>query len=301
MQVDIGAAGITCQKLGEAETMVDGGIEDVLIPYNIVGEPKLERLAALLGRARITVSVDDAALLPGLSGAARRAGVELGVLVECDTGLGRAGVDTPMRAIELARAVAGTDGLRFEGFLTYPAPDGAVGFLSAAAEGAAAHGLDAKVVSAGGTPNMWAAGELVPVVNEYRAGTYAFHDRKTVAAGAGRLEDVALTVRATVVSRPARDRAILDTGSKSLASDPNPAGGPGTIVEAPGSSIVRVDEEHGYVSVGEGDGDTLELGRQVTVVPNHACVVANLFDELWLERDGRITGRWRVTARGRSR
>jgi D-serine deaminase-like pyridoxal phosphate-dependent protein len=286
-QLALGAVGITCQKLGEVETMVDGGVTDVLLAYNVLGEAKLARLAALLERALVTVTVDDEALLPGLQRAA--AGRELGMLVDCDTGLGRTGVPTPERAAELAAAVERTDGLRFDGYFTYPAPPGAREFLGRAAEL-----LEPRVVSVGGTPRMWQADELRPTATEYRAGTYVFHDRATVAAGAATLDDVALTVRATVVSRPARDRAILDAGSKALSSDPGPGDGFGTILEAPSARIEQLNEEHAYVRLGD---EQLELGQQVSIVPNHACVVVNLFDEL-VTTDG---GAVRVDARGRSR
>jgi D-serine deaminase-like pyridoxal phosphate-dependent protein len=277
-QIELGAVGITCQKLGEAEVMVDAGIEDVLIPYNIVGEAKLERLRALAERARVSVTVDSEEVLRGLDGA------DVGVLVECDTGLGRAGVQTPDQAISLARTI----GDRFEGFLTYPTPPGAAAFLSAATAQ-----IKAPSVTTGGTPTMWSAHELRPLVTEYRVGNYAFCDRKSVAAGAATLDDVALTVHATVVSRPTGDRAILDAGSKSLTMDPGPDEFFGEILEAPNSKIFDLNEEHAYVAVGP--GDDLDFGRRVRIVPNHACVVANLFDEL--HADGE---RWRVDARGRS-
>jgi len=105
-------------------------------------------------------------------------------------------------------------------------------------------------------------------------------------------------VRATVVSRPTATRAILDTGSKALAYDPGPDEGHGLIVEAPASSIVNLNEEHGYVELAP--GDSLELGQQVHVVPNHTCVVSNLFDEFLVERGGEIVDRWRIDARGKS-
>ena len=298
-QVGLGAVGITCQKLGEAETMVDAGIDDVLVSFNLVGEPKLERLARLLEQARVTAIADDVELLPGLAGAAALAGRQLGVLVDCDTGLGRTGVQTPEAAAELARAVAAHDGLRFDGFVTYPAPDDMLAFFSEAVQRTARAGLESAVVSAGGTPRMWECERLLPTVTEYRVGTYAFHDRNTVAAGAAGLDDVALTVHATVVSRPTRGRAILDAGSKALSSDLSSEPGYGLILEAPRSTIEKLNEEHAYVAVAP--GDSLELGQVVRIVPNHACVVSNLFDELVLV-DGEEPARTlAVDARGRSR
>ncbi len=145
---------------------------------------------------------------------------------------------------------------------------------------------------------MWASGRLRPLVTEYRVGTYAFHDRATVAAEAATLDDVALTVHATVVSRPAPDRAILDSGSKALTSDPGPDDGLfGAILEAPGARIVKLNEEHAYVELG---AEQLEVGQRVRVVPNHACVVANLFDDLVVVGEGREPERRPVDARGRS-
>ena len=108
MQVALGATGLTCQTLGEAETMADAGLGDVLLPANLLGEPKLTRLSQLLERAAVTVAVDDVRALPGLAEAAARADASLRVLVECDTGQGRMGVATPKDAGELALAVAGT-------------------------------------------------------------------------------------------------------------------------------------------------------------------------------------------------
>lgn len=293
-----GAAGITCQKLGEAETMVASGLVDVLVPYNIVGRSKLERLARLIDQASIAVSVDDAELLRGLEWAASESGHELCVLVECDTGLGRTGVQTPADAAELAWLIARFPSLRFGGFLTYPTPPGAREFLAEAVNRSEQRGLQATIVSTGGTPGMWSSGDLRPVVNEYRAGVYAFHDRNTLSAGAGTLEDVALTVAATVVSRPSHEHGVLDAGSKSLSSDHGPDSGYGLIVEAPESTITRLYEEHAYVEFAP--GETLELGETVHVVPNHACVVANLFDEFLVTRSGEVVERWAVDARGRS-
>jgi D-serine deaminase-like pyridoxal phosphate-dependent protein len=219
------------------------------------------------------------------------------VLVDCDTGLGRTGVQSPEAAATLAAEVAGRRELHLAGFVTYPAPDGAAAFLREAVAAAAGRGLAAEVVSAGGTPRMWDAERLLPTVTEYRAGTYAFHDRSTVAAGAASLDDVAMTVRATVVSTPARGRAVLDAGTKALTSDPGPDVGFGLVLEAPGSRLARLNEEHGYLELAP--GESLELGQQVSVVPNHACVVSNLFERFVVHRGGAAVAEWPVDARGR--
>ena len=142
---------------------------------------------------------------------------------------------------------------------------------------------------------MWSAAELRPLVSEYRVGTYVFNDRNTLATGAAALDEVALTIAATVVSR--RDgRAILDAGSKALASDTAEEGWYGLVLEAPGSRIEQLNEEHAYVALGA--SDELELGQQVRIVPNHVCVAVNLFDELVGVRGYEVQLRWPV-ARGR--
>jgi len=293
-QLELGAVGLTCQKLGEAETMIDAGLDDVLIAFNLVGDRKLERLAGLMRRATVRVTFDNPALLPGLAGAARAAGEELGVLVDCDTGLGRTGVTEPARAATLAAEASRTDGLRFDGFLTYPVFAESRSFLEEAVELA---DVDVPTVSVGGTPTMWHAEELRPLVTEYRAGVYAFGDLNTIAAGVGSLDEVALTVRATVVSRPAPDRAVLDAGTKALAADRGRDGGFGHVVEVPSSAIVKLDEEHAYLRLG-GD-DSLRLGQTVSVVPNHACPAVNLHDDLVAVQAGEVVDRWRVDARGK--
>jgi len=297
-QVELGAAGLTCQTLHEAETMVAAGFRDILLPYNVLGAARLERLAALLARATVVVSVDDDRLLPGLQRAAADARAELGVLVDCDTGLGRTGVQSPEAAAELGAAVARRTGLRFEGFLTFPTPPGARDFLAAARVLAERAGLAVATVSAGGTPTMWESGRLLPVVSEYRVGLYAFHDRSSVAAGAATLGDVALTVLATVVSRAAPKRAVLDAGSKALSSDRGPDDDFGLVLEAPSSHVVKLNEEHAYLELAA--GDELELGQQVRVVTNHACVATNLFEELVIVQGDTVVARWPI-ARGRSR
>ena len=295
-QLELGATGLTCQTIGEAETMAAAGFDDLLLPTNVLADHKLARLARLLERAAVSVAVDDVQVLAGLAQAAARAGRPLRVLVECDTGHGRMGVASPREAADLADAIDRADPLEFAGFLTYPFPAGALELLEQAVDEAAARGIETRTVSVGGTPAMWTVARH-SAVTEYRAGTYAFHDRATVAAGAATLEDVALTVCATVVSRPTRGRAILDAGSKSLSSDRSAADGFGLVLDAPQSTIVKLDEEHGYLELAA--GDDVRLGQQVRIVPNHACVVSNLFPELVLTRGGELAGRWAVDARGR--
>ncbi|MDX6752072.1 alanine racemase [Geminicoccaceae bacterium 1502E] len=298
-QVALGAVGIACQKLGEAEVMADAGLEDILIPYNLLGHAKLDRARALARRVRLTVACDSTVVADGLAEAFAAEGERLAVMVEVDSGMRRCGVGTAEEAAELAAHVAAKKSLRFAGFLTYPAPRGTAQVqevMSAAKELLASRGIDTPAVSGGGTPDMWRAHEA-PVVTEYRVGTYIYYDRMQVAAGAASYEDCALTIRTTVVSRPGSDRAVLDAGSKTLTSDIGNLDGHGYIVEYPEARITKLSEEHAQVDLSACAAKPA-VGEQVTVIPNHCCVVSNLFDSVAVAREGRIVGRFPIAARG---
>jgi D-serine deaminase-like pyridoxal phosphate-dependent protein len=289
-QLEAGAIGICCQKLGEAEVFVEAGARDVFVTFPIIGARKVERLAALAGAARVLVAVDSAEALEDLAAS----GADVDVVVDCDTGFGRTGVQSPAEAAALAQAVSAA-GLRFEGFMTYPAPPGCDAWLREAQELAGG-----GTISVGGTPNAFSTHELEGVT-ELRPGTYVYGDRACIANGSVPLEDCALRVVATVVSRPTPDRAILDAGSKALTSDlARGAEGHGLIVEYPDASIAMLSEEHGHVDL-SGCELRPRIGEVVTVIPNHACVVSNLVDEVVVHRSGAVEGTLPVAARGRIR
>lgn len=300
MQRDAGARGITCQKLGEAEIMVESGHDDILIAYNILGEEKLNRLGRLLSHTKVTVAADNPVVVAGLPQAAAIAGRDLDVVVECDTGRKRAGVETVAEAVALARDIASRPGLSFAGFMLYP-PENAVAetqaFLDAATAGIRELGLEPRIVSTGGTPNLVNLGKIKGVT-EHRAGTSVFNDRMMLAAGVAQLEDCALTVYATVVSRAGPERGILDSGSKTLTSDTGGLEGHGLILEHPQAKIARFAEEHGFLDL-SACNDRPNIGDVVRIVPNHVCVVVNMVDRLVTVRGDRIVGELPVAARGR--
>src|SRR6201994_2717197 len=162
-QIAAGARGITCQKLGEAEVMAEAGIDDILISYNLIGDEKMARLAALQARANVTVAADNSVVIAGLPQAAAMSGRPLSVVVECDTGRKRAGVETPAEAIALAREISASPGLTFAGFMLYPTETGwaeAQKFFDEALAGVREHGLDAAMVSTGGAAKMENGGRL---------------------------------------------------------------------------------------------------------------------------------------------
>ena len=296
MQLAAGAAGITCQKLGEAEVMALAGIRDIFLPYNILGEAKLERLVHLARRTTLSVTADSETTVRGLAGAMRRAGLTLPVLVEFDTGMNRCGVQTPQDAAGLARLIAGSEGLRFGGLMTYPTNANTDAFVRAARELLAPDGIPIERVSGGGTPQMWQAHEH-PEVNEHRAGMYVFGDRYTINSGALSIEDCSFTLRATVVSRPTDGRGIVDAGSKTFSSDLMGLEGHGLILEYPEARFYAMSEEHGHVDF-SACRQRPAVGERLTVIVNHCCPVANLFNQIVGVRSGQVEVVWPVAARG---
>ena len=296
MQVDAGAAGITCQKVSEAEVMADAGFTDIFIPYNILGEKKLKRLMALARRAAVCVTADSSVTVRGLSSAAREADLRLTVLVECDTGAHRCGVQSPAQAADLARLIAGLPNLHFGGLMTYPTNEQLDDFVRATRSLLEEDGLQIERVSGGGTPFMWQA-HTHRELTEHRAGIYVYGDRLTLRSGAVRLEDCAIKVHATVVSRPTPERGILDAGSKSLSSDLHGLDGYGLICEYPEATIYQLSEEHGHADFSACPRKP-EIGERVTIIPNHCCTVTSLFDEVVGMRQGEVEVTWQVAARG---
>ncbi|HSL31438.1 MAG TPA: alanine racemase, partial [Anaerolineales bacterium] len=244
MQLEAGAVGITCQKISEAEVMAEAGFDDIFLPYNIIGESKLKRLMNLARQIRLSVTADSAFTVHGLSKAAQQADVMLPVLVECDTGGQRCGVQSPQEAAELARLIAGLPGLHFGGLMTYPTPEHLDAFVQKTRSLIADDGLPMERVSGGGTPCMWQA-HTHAELTEHRAGIYVYGDRLTLRSGAVTLETCGLKIIATVVSRPTPDRGILDAGSKTLSSDLHGLDGYGYICEYPEARLYALTEEHG--------------------------------------------------------
>jgi D-serine deaminase-like pyridoxal phosphate-dependent protein len=299
-QMALGAAGITAQKLGEAEAMADGGIRDIFLPYNILGAAKLARLKALHDRVTLSVTTDSHDTLAGYAAQFRDPGHRLTVLIECDTGGGRCGVQSADEALSLARAIAVEPGLHYGGLMIYPrrgAVDETRAWLETTVAALTTAGLPPSIVSTGGTPDFLRAAE-VGTATEHRPGTYIYNDRMQVGWGHGTWEDCAMTVLTTVVSRPTPTRAVLDAGSKALAADLAPMPGHGRIVAYPDAVITALNEEHGIVDL-SACTTRPRIGERVRVIPNHACVVTNLFDQVHLLRGGKVVEIATVTSRGK--
>jgi D-serine deaminase-like pyridoxal phosphate-dependent protein len=314
LQLAAGAVGLTCAKLGEAEVMVDeAGVDDILIAYPIVGETKIKRLLALMERAQITVALDSAEAAGALSQAMLGTGRTLDVYLEVNTGQNRAGARAGDEAVALGMEIALLPGLRLVGVMTHEGHAGASApveieqlatdagrALVETAQRLRAAGVEIAHVSVGSTPSSWYT-PAVPGITEMRPGTYVFHDNNAFRHGRIGPDRCAARVVATVVSRPAPDRAIIDAGSKALALDPSPSHpGHGYIVGHPAATIARLSEEHGVVLLPD-DEPGFAVGDRVEIIPNHVCPAINLTDELTIVRDGRVVATWPVAARGKVR
>lgn len=312
MQRAAGASGLSLAKVGEAEVFVDAGFDDVFLAYPVVGEDKARGLLALSERARLAVGVDSTEGARTLAAPFRAAGRTLEVLLKVDVGYGRVGVP-PEGALRVAREVARLRGLRLRGVFTHAGhaylartprerdkvarSEGAI--LSSVAGRLRRAGLPIEEVSVGSTPTA-ALAMRARGVTECRPGNYVFHDASQVDLGTCGIDDCALTVIATVVSVPARGRAVLDAGSKTLSSDPlRPRPGGYGLLLGHRSRIESLSEEHGIIAVAR--GESFRVGERVRILPNHACVVVNLHDRLIGTSGGRVETVLPVAARGRVR
>jgi D-serine deaminase-like pyridoxal phosphate-dependent protein len=296
IQVDAGAVGITCQKLSEAEIMAEAGIQDIFLPYNILGESKLDRLMELARRVTLSVTTDSSIVAQGLSDTAASAEMDLLVFVEFDSGLHRCGVQSPAEAADLARLIHQLPGLRFGGLMTYPSNENLDPFVRETKSLLKTDGIDVERVSGGGTLSAREA-HTYSEVTEHRPGSYVYGDRYWMEQGVMPLETCALTVISTVVSRPTADRAILDAGSKSLSTDSMGLEGHGFILEYPQTKLYNLNEEHGYLDVSSCTQKP-DIGERVSVIPNHCCAVTNLFNHVIGVRNGQVEIVWPVAARG---
>ncbi len=307
LQVAAGCRGVTVATLDEAEVMVAAGITDVFVAYPIVGSAKVARLCRLAAVADIRVAADSRVVVEGISRGARAHGVEIGVRLEVDSGMGRCGVQSYRELLALARRTVRLPNIRFRGLMGYAGQSyqaspsdlrdcarGEAAQLVGYAERLREAGFSVAELSAGATPTSQHAADMAGIT-ELRPGTYVFSDRTMVHLGWGTLDDCALTVLATVVSRPTPSRAVLDLGTKTLTSDPTPDGDYGIAAGRPTLRVVELHEEHAVAAVPA--GVDIPIGSRLRIIPNHACGVVSMFDELIATRRDRVVGRWPVTAR----
>jgi D-serine deaminase-like pyridoxal phosphate-dependent protein len=302
-----GTSGIACQKLSEAEVMVDAGLAtQVLVTNQVVGELKTRKLAALNRRGEVLVCVDSAANVDEIARAAEEHGVEIGVLVEVDVGYHRCGVASVEEAVRLARHVAGARGVRLEGLQCFeghlvlePDPetraDGVARDLErvvAAREAIEAAGIPVNRVDAGSTTTYRFAAD-VDGIDEIQAGTYVFMD--VLYRDLAPEFELAASVLATVISRNVLGRAVIDVGTKAMSSDENVLP---VLEDAEVGEVVALHEEHGILRLGA--DCHLTVGDKVRLVPGHVCTTVNLYDQFVGVRGDRVVAAWDIPARGKS-
>lgn len=307
-QIEAGAMGITCQKLAEAEVMALAGIHDIFIANEIVGANKIRRLVNLAKWTDLKVAVDSVENVRDISMAARERGATVKILVEVNIGMNRCGVYPGKASLDLAREVDKGKGVKFEGLMGY---EGHTVFIPEFGEREAAakvslqslidtknllekDGLECKIVSAGGTGTYSIAGSF-PGVTEVEAGSYATMDGKYRSIDKiGKEFKQALTLLATVISRPDVDRAIIDAGKKAITEE---FGLP--IIDGFESEVelYRLAEEHGFLRT-QGTKDNLKAGDQVELIPTHGCTTINLHDCFYGIRSGIVECIWPIQARG---
>lgn len=312
-QIAAGAIGVTCAKLGEAEAVIHAGVRDVLIANQVVGSHKIARLINLARHSEIMVAVDNPQNVRDISEAAAAKGVTVRMLVEVNVGMNRCGVESGEPALALAKQIRQSPNLKFEGLMGYEGhtvakPDlkereanvrEAMQHLIDAKHYLEKHGVEVSIMSGGGTGTFNITGGI-PEMTEVQAGSYIFMDATyRNVEGVGDQFDCSLSVLATVVSRPAPDRVIVDTGLKVLAKEfgiPQPIG-------ITGVEMTGLSEEHGTLKfVGQvSDTDvSLTPGDKIEILPTHCCTTVNLHDRYYGIRNGIVESVWDIAARGKS-
>ncbi len=319
-QIAAGAVGLTCAKPAEAEVFADAGVEDLRIAYP-VSPTYAARVLALMDRVRLSIVVDDLGVAQAWSDVMQREGRRLPVLVKIDVGTHRCGVDPRERdAVAFVTAVSRMPGVDLRGLLSHAGHSYAataaddmrriageeVALLAEIRGGVEAQGVEVAEISVGSTPQALVSATL-DGITELRPGNYVFHDRTQVGLGVVGWSGCALRVMASVVSCPSAGRLVLDAGSKVLSSDAargyaGAAQGFGVVLGPDGTPdenllIERLSEEHAVVRVS--GTPRLRIGDRVTIIPNHACVVANLSNRYVVTDGDQVIDQPVIDARGR--
>jgi D-serine deaminase-like pyridoxal phosphate-dependent protein len=302
-QIELGAAGLTVAKTGEAEVFQEAGAPRILLHYPPLGSDKWERLASIVEQGvELTVAVDGVASAEGLSSALARRGLSATLLVELDVGLHRTGQTTSVEALTLAQELSELPALDVAGISCYPGhcrgDDDTIRarlelvdeLLRETRDAFSTAGIRCDRISGGSTPTRYLTHETC--VNELRAGTYALLDRAEAP-----LEECAIWVEVTVISDSVPGQIVVDAGSKTLTSDRHPDGAHGALVGWEAARLHTLNEEHGYVDVSSLE-EHPQLGARLRIVPNHACGCVNLHDGLLAVRNGIVDHVIDVSARG---
>jgi D-serine deaminase-like pyridoxal phosphate-dependent protein len=310
-QLGAGARGLTCAKVGEAEAMLPSGVKEIFVANSLVGRGLAPRLAALAERlADLRVGLTSEAHLEPLADLAAATGRRLGVMLAVDTGLGREGARSDDSARRIATRLARHPHLELKGLYCHEghfygvAPEQVPAVLETMLE--RMHQLRGTIDPALALwPGCSVTARLATKISRgrvqaVRPGAYMFGDLSLArTTGVMAWDDVAVHVLATVVDKPEPGLALIDAGSKTFSSDRTPQNIFGAAADGRDLSVVRVNEEHGYVR--GADVDRLTVGERVAFMPAHICTVINLTDAVTVTEGGAVVDTWRVEARGHTR
>lgn len=313
LQLELGAKGITCAKIGEAEVMAEHGITDILIAYPLIGKDKMERLGKLMKKASIITVVNSETGARQLSECGEANETRIKVLIEVDGGTHRGGVAPYEAAVAFAEKISGLGGIDLCGLMYYGGTiygeENKEGFIRAAQKEHKEIAVTAEMLEKKGFPmNILSGGnsysarnpEYLKGITEVRCGNYIFDDCLTIAKGYATERECALRVVSTVIALADKNHAIIDAGSKTLTTDLcDGRTGYGIVAGRPDIMIDKLNEEHGFIS--SENPLKLEIGDKIAVIPNHACVIPNLTDEMYGIRAGAIERMVAVEARGKNR
>lgn len=307
MQLAAGARGFTCAKLGEAEAMLPSGVERIFVAHSLVDPLQAPRVAALAERlGELRVAATSAPQAEALARLARRAGRRLEVMLAVDTGLGREGVRSRDEAQSLAAQIARSPDLELRGFYTH---EGQLYGVPRAEQSARCAAVVAQLAAVRDAIDpalpIWpgcsvSARRMAETgrVQAVRPGSYVFGDLSlTQVSGVMAPGDEAIHVLATVIDLPEPGLALIDAGSKTLSGDKTPAGAHAASADGRDLTVVRVNEEHGYLR--GADVPSLRIGDRLRLVPAHVCTVINLHDAVVVVEGENVIDRWPVDARGR--
>lgn len=314
-QMALGAVGVCCQKVSEAEIMVLGGVTDVLVSNQVVGRQKLKRLAALAKQAKVMVCADDVENIADLDSAAKEAGVTLTVLVEVNVGANRCGVAPGEETLALAKAIDVSKNLHFGGLQAYQgaaqhirdfnerrdAIDSAVRMTADTIALLEKNGLPCDVVGGAGTGSFEFEGQS-GVYNELQCGSYVFMDAdygRNLKEDGGYIDEFAhaLYLYATVMSKPGETHAVVDAGLKAFSVD----SGMPSLPDFPELAVIGASDEHGKIALTpefNAGNRNLRVGDKIRMIPGHIDPTVNLHDWYVGVRDGRVETLWPVAARG---
>lgn len=304
IQMKTGAIGLCCATLAEAEAMVQGGLNNILITSQVAGADKLQRLASIAADADISIAADCRENIAELSEAALSRGSTIGIVIEVDVGMGRCGVRSAGEAVVLADETVARDGLRFRGLMGYEGHAVFIGdrtdrsrtglaanhLLMESVNAVRARGIPVEIVSAAGTGTYDIAAGMEGIT-EIQAGSYIFMDLAYEKLGLP--FEISLTVLSTVISRPDQKTAVLDCGMKSISVEREMPRARGYD----GMEVFKLAEEHALARV-DPSGKSPLRGEKVSLIPSHCCTTVNLHDRIFLVRNRHVEAVLPVSARG---